>query len=280
MNRRLIAAGFLAYSILVVQAHAGLVYTTVTKTELEQGRSMAATSQTRFEGNNLRIDYQDNQNPLMKKGSYMLIRDFGKNICFVNPDDKTYIMWDMKVMGAKSAFKVSNLKTETILDEKGPKMLGQATRHVKWSLSYDMEISFMGMQNVQSVTIETESWVSTMYKELVKLLQANVQSSKTGNENMDKLIEANAAQITGLPLKEIRVTRMTDVKKGKTNVNTLTSEITAITEQDISKDVFEIPAGFTEKILSMPGAGGGSSGAARPPPPARPPHNSAGDNDK
>lgn len=271
---------------LATQARAGLVITTVVKSDGGNGNSADMTGTGWFDGQKFRLDVKESGNPMMKKGAYLVTKDLNQNMYLVDPSEKTYMTWDMKAMVSMGSFKVSNIKSETILDEKGPAMLGLPTRHIKRRVSYTMEMSMMGFKNTQSVVDETESWITTKYQELMKAMKQSFMGFKTGNPDLDKLAEA--AHSDGLPLKEIRVSKGTDLKSGKTSSTTLTTEITSIKEQKIPDSMFEIPDGYSEMNMGMfppPGARAGkSSGGAAdddsgdspaddeqpPPPPPKP----------
>jgi len=243
--------------LLAAPAWAGLTFTQTTKQEggpavrgKGQEPNMDMTSKAFFEKDQGRIEIvQGAENPMMPKGGYMLIKEGGATMYMVNPAEKSYMKMDMAGMAGGAMgmmkMKVSDAKVEKILDEAGPTILKCPTRHLKFKTSYTMAMSMMGMNTSSAVIQEEEMWVTDKYKDAVLTAWKDRQAMKTGNKELDDLMKAQMGKVQGLPLKMVMVHTQKD-SSGKTDVSKTTMEITAISEENISKDKFEIPAGYTE----------------------------------
>ncbi len=259
-------------------ARAGFVYTAETKVDAkargEQAGSMTVTGMV--DGDKARIEIKQSGNPLMGAGSYMLTKDGGTTVYLVNPEKKTYMLWDieklfgaaggaMQMMKGMMQMQISDPKVEKLTDEDGPKIQGYPTRHYRFRTTYAMEMTVMGMKNSTSSLIEEEVWSSTKLADKGFNVWTSKQTLKTGDEQVDALIKAQMDKAQGFPLRRVMVNTTTD-GKGRETVSTTITEVTALESKSVSADKFELPADYKEEKMDAPAeSAGGQEGAGQAP---------------
>ncbi len=258
--------GLVMLGCAAATARAGWDYTAVTKAEGGKHADMQdAKIHALVDGTKARIEFSESKNPLMGAGTYLLTTDAGKTARLVNPTEKTYIEWDMKkmmgmaggIMGMMN-MKVKDQKMEKLLEEKGPSILGMPTTHYKFRTSYTMEVTFMGMTQGTTTLNEQEMWSTTALKDAAFNFAAMSRESKSGNEELDKLIAAQMQLANGFPLKSIMKSSAKDAR-GREQSSTVTTEVLEVKQTSISSKQFTLPDDYKESESSpMAGMMGGS----------------------
>ena len=237
-------------------ASAGLYYEAVTTTQGKgQGDMGDMKVKAWVDGNNAKVEFADSKNEMMKKGTYLLTTDGGTTMYLVNPKEKTYSVWDMGAMmqfagGAMGMMKmtITEPKVERLLEESGPTMLGYPTTHYKSRTSYVMSMSVIGMKSQSSIVKEQETWATTALADAGFGIWLK-NAPKSGNEELDGLVEAEMGTVKGVPLKSVTVTTTTDTKKKKAETTTTTMEVTTLQPMDVAESNFAIPEGYEEVQL-------------------------------
>ena len=261
-------SGLLGLACAAGTAHAGWDYTTETKAEGgRQAQAQNSKMHSLVDGAKARIDFVESQNPLMGAGTYLLTTDAGKNVRLVKPADKCYSEWDMKKMMGMAGglmgmmnMKVKDQKSEKLLEEKGPSILGFPTMHYKFRTSYTLEVSFMGMTQANATVNEQELWTTTALTDAAFNFAALQRDMKTGNDDLDKLVAAQMNKAEGFPLKSVMKNSAKDAR-GKEQSTTVTTEVLSVKQASIAADQFVVPAGYEERDLNPMNAmlGGGKS---------------------
>ena len=208
-----------------------------------------------------RFELIEGNMPMMAKGTYLITRDGGITMTLVNPAAKTCTAWNLEqMMGmAGGALKlmnaqVTNPKSDKIVDETGPAILGYPTHHYKFVTSYGMEMAFMNMKQSTQIEQEIEAWTSSKLAEVVFNPWARQQNPKTGIAQIDTLTEQLMQQVKGFPLKQTTVNKSTDAS-GRINISRTTMEVTGIKSIGMPAERFEVPAGYTSNEAA-PGQNG------------------------
>lgn len=255
MSRKMILA-VLVVLCTTLSSLAGWEYSAVTRAEGTQHSEMMNSQMTSWvDGDKAKIEFVKSGNSMTPAGSFMVTQDGGKSMFMVNPSKKTYSKWDMAGMagmagGAMSMMnmKVSTPKVKKLLEEKGPKIAGFATTHYRFRTSYTMEMSFMGIQRATSTVTEEDIWSCPDLKDAGLNAWTSQQGSKTGNEQLDKLVKAEMEKVEGFPLKRV-VATTTKESNGEPQVMKITTEVTAMKKASPAASLFEIPAGYTESSM-------------------------------
>lgn len=260
-----LAALLVAAAVAAAPAQAGIHYQTVTRIEPEQGKPQVIRTEAWVDGASARVEFRESDNPVMPAGGYLLTKDGGQTVVIVDPEEKTWARYDLEAMlgalgnvlqaaGPMLDFQVGNVEVEKLSEEPGGSMHGFDTTHYRYRTTYDMTIKVMGMQRTNSVERIEDRWLTDDLDEAALGVWLR-KAPKTGLEDLDRLIEAEMQKVQGVPLKMEDVTTTTGQKGKRSSTSRTTMEVTDL-EQGVSVDPakFEIPEGYTETEMVVPGA--------------------------
>jgi hypothetical protein len=258
MARRLIVAAALL-TLTTAPAFAAIHYKSTTHTESAQARgNRDIQAEGWVAADKARIEFHSSSDPIMKQGNYLLTKDGGKTIYLVNPEDKTYAAWDLEAMlgmvggimngmGPMLKIQMENPKVEKTLDEDGGTLLGMPTRHLRFHTTYTMTVKVFGMGNSSDVVMDQDVWTTQKLPDVALGVWLRANPPRTGNDELDKLVRAEAGKIQGIPLKNITVSTSTEKKKGTKTVTRTSMEVTQLdTAATAPAGSFELPAGYKE----------------------------------
>lgn len=256
-----VAALVLAAAVAAVPAEAGIHYTAVTRTEPQSGQPQSTTVEAWIEGDGAKIQFRDSDNPMAPAGTYLLTQDGGETVFLVDPEEKTYAVWDLEAMftalgsvmqSGMLNFEVANLSVEKLLEEAGGTMHGLATTHYRYRTTYDLEMSVVGIRRSQSVEQEQDIWSTDALDEQALGLWLR-KMRKTGFDELDRLIAAEMEKVQGVALK-MEETSVHTGQKGKRQQTTRTSmEVTELERGvTIPASTFEIPEGYRQTEMMAP----------------------------
>jgi hypothetical protein len=254
----------LLFALAAAPGFAGIHYKSVTKTQGGGGENPADISVEGWvSGDNAKVEVQDSANPILREGTWLMTKNGAKTIYLVDPKEKTYAEWDPAAMlgaagsvlngvGPLVKFEFSDPKVEKLVDEAGPALLGQSTRHYKFRTSYTMKIKVFGMGNESATVTEEDIWVTDQLKDPALGVWLRSEGLKTGNQQLDKIINSERGKLTGFPLKTVSVNTSTNKKNNKQTKTTTTMEVTQLdTKATVPASAFEIPAGYEETEMMM-----------------------------
>ncbi len=239
---------------------AGWEYTSVSHGEAGQNhRMMDITVKAWVEGSKARVDFVQSRNPLLRPGTYLVTKDGGKTVSLVDPEAKTYAPWDMQnIAGAAGdamkmmGMKFANPKVETLLAENGGVIAGLPSKHYRLRTSYNLEMSLFGLQQSTATVRDDELWTTTELKDSGLGLWLNERDLQTGNDELDRMIQDQAARLDGFPLKRISTTTSKD-SKGHERVTKMSTEVTEIRKSSPDAALFEIPADYAQQAPFLSG---------------------------
>lgn len=246
------------------QASAGFHYKATTRTEASAGRGMGdIVVEGWVEGDKAKVEFRQSGNPMFPKGTYLLTRDGAQTLYLVDPGEKTYSRFDVRAMvgaagglmegmGPLLKFDVSNPKVENLGEEDGGSLLGYPTRHYRYRTSYSMTVKVLGMGRAQSIVSEDDIWISDKLSDKAFGVWLRAEPLRTGNAQLDKLVEAEASKAQGFALKRVSVQTATD-KSGKSTRTTTTMTVDLLEQASPPAGAFDIPAGYEEVESMLPG---------------------------
>ncbi len=258
----------LVFTLAALPSFAGIHYKAITKTQDASNKANNIEVEGWVAGEKVKVEFKEaGNNPMAKKGAYLISKDGGRTIYFVDPAEKTYAEWDLQAMlgmvgnvmqgmGPLLKIEISDPKVEKLLEEDGGTVSGQPTTHYRYRTGYNMKIKVMGMGQETAVVTDQDIWATEKLKDLALAVWLRADPPRTGNEQVDKLIAAEVDKTRGFPLKTVTVSTTTQ-KKGKQTVTRSTMEVTQLdTSVDVPASSFEIPAGYEETQLLPTAAAG------------------------
>lgn len=258
---------------VALPAAAGVHYEAVTTTAPAQGKPATISVEAWVEGPGARVEFREGDNPIFRGGTYMVTRDAGETLYMVDPEEKTYAVWDveqmiaslggmLQSMGALIKIEFSNPKVEALATEAGPEIHGLPTTHYRYRTTYTMRMRVLGMNQESATERVQDIWSTEDLSDLQGMGVWLRNRPSFGDPALDKLVAAEMAKTKGFPLKSVDVTTSTD-KKGRVSTARTTMEVTRFERGvAVAADRFEVPAGY-QRIEAVPGtipAGGPDAG--------------------
>lgn len=269
LNRSLAATAlFLA---VAAPCFAGIHYKATTTTQDAASKSSQIVVEGWVSGDNAKVAFlESGGNPITEAGTYMLTKDGGRTLYLVNPEEKTYAKWDlqgmlgamgsiMNSMGPLLKMQFSEPKVEKLAEGDGGTVQGLPTRHYKYRTSYTMTIKVLGMGNTTDVVTEQDIWAASKLADPGLGVWLRAEPPRTGNAELDKLLNSEAYKFQGFPVKMVTVSTSTP-KKGKPTTSRSTMEVTQLDAgANVPASAFEIPAGYEETQI-LPTTQGAAEG--------------------
>lgn len=284
---------WLLVSLLPAGAWAGITLRQVEVTEgSEEGQNGRRVMRVLADGRAMKTIFEQSPNPMMPAGSYLLSPG-GEMVYLVDPAKKTIARMDIEELenigkkGQQAAeqqqestgqeFEVVDVKLEKTLDEAGPDMLGFATRHYRYELSYTERQDMRGMPGSLDTRVSEkhEFWSTAALNEdaAVAAIRAELTEAPDAEDKQKEVLDAERQmQAHGLMLKHV-LERST--KSGMTGASGLmgkmmgigrgmsdssdertTREVTELKRGPIAAAEFQLPKGYTETELMGPGGAG------------------------
>lgn len=257
--------------LIAASASAGIYYEA--KTTAQGGRgadAQRATVKAWVDDDNAKVEFVETGNPLLSAGGYMLTRDGGETMYFVNPKDKTYAKYDVKAMmqfaGGMTKMvnlKITNPRVEKLEERPGGVVLGMPATYYKFRTTYGSSMSVMGFKSESQTETVQEMWVVSELLGRAFGTWLRKEPPSMGDPEMDKLIALEMGKVQGVPLKMVTTSTVTESKKGRTETTTVTMEVTKLEKVPVPESTFVIPANYTETQL-MPLGEGGQEGDDNP----------------
>jgi hypothetical protein len=242
----------LALASIAVPSFAAIQYEFMLKNTSDDAAKQSSdmTGRATIDGFRSRVEFLSGN--LYPPNTYVLSTDSTGRLYFVDPAKQWYT--EVNTAGIATALGASNIKignlkskVETLPDH--GKIAGIVTDHNRLSLSYDITVSMKSIPITQHVETDIESWTTKQFGDVPQsFLSLN---SRTGNPDLDRLLETENAKVGGFPLRQIVTTRThydmpARTKLARPSSRTMTREtwVTKIQETKIEPSQFTIPISF------------------------------------
>jgi len=205
-----------------------------------------------LDGSRSRIEFTGGD--VYPAGTYVVSVDGSKRLYFVDPLNKWYT--EVNTAGVASAVAASNIEIANLksnLEKIGDNevIAGQPTVHYKLTITYDITVPTRVMPLRQTVKTVIQTWTTVKYGDIARDAFSN--SVRTGNVEVDKLVETETTKVQGLPLRQsvaIMVTSANPKVPGSqvplptTRTITRDTWVTKIGETTPDPMAFKIPATY------------------------------------
>jgi hypothetical protein len=249
-SMRTIVVLAVSLAILPSAADAAIKYTfrQVTRSEFQTMPSSELRGEAVIDNDQSRVDF---------KGRSF----YGDNAYVISLDGSKRINSVAAALGT-SKIDVANLKVET---KKLPDRLmiaGLPTEHHRIEMSYDISMPISTLTLRQRVNTVIERWTTDAFGDVNETFLSS-GAVRTGNPQLDQIIDAEAGKIKGLPLRQITTITTTSQMPKKQNVNSQlrlnpsrkqSTEMLVDTVQLISADpkLFAVPASYQRTNAGSP----------------------------
>ena len=252
---------FILTAALALPSVAGVTYTAETRTVTAEDPDHTADIKVRalVSGRTAGVDFLDSELPELGKGRYLLSTDEGKTVYLVDPDGKTFALWDADSMVSGMADLMRRMRWQMrvhfeepkivkLLDEKGEMVAGLPTRHYRYRTSYRVRIELAGTDTINT-TVDEDIWTTSVLQEPGLRLWLKQDPPTSGDDQLDRIIREEKSKIQGFPLKRFTVTKSID-HRGKASDSRTEMFVIVIKTHPVDDSAFQIPSGYKEMDLS------------------------------
>ena len=223
------------------------------QSDMEQARPSNLSGRVTVDGDRSRIDFLTGD--LYPPGSYCISNNRSRTMLFVDPGLKSYTEVNAAAMAAaigQSSLTVSNLKSEVQKLPDHPTIAGVSAEHYRLSISFDMTLQFRSMPLKQGVHTEIDKWTTVEFGDVGDTF-LSASTFRTGNQQIDDLVDLEATKIRGFTLKQTVKITTTNMQGSVPNsklalspVRTRSREmiVTSITRTNADPAVFVIPTAY------------------------------------
>jgi hypothetical protein len=248
----------LAISVLLVVSGArGAVQYEFRQTmhsDVENIPSSEMTGRAVIDGDRVRIEFLSGT--AFPPGTYMISTNGSKQQVWVDPSKKSYV--EVNTSGLTSALgashiTIANKKADVTQMPDHPIIAGVPTDHYRLVMSYDITVPFGQIPLKQSVTTVIDKWTTMAYAGVAETFLAGGMP-RTGNADLDDLIDTENTRIKGFPLKQTMEVTTVDgsparkdsqIALSRTKTQTRDLTITSIqSTADVAAALFKVPLGF------------------------------------
>jgi hypothetical protein len=249
MKRTVFAAVFTLAATATFAGNSYRFQTTMTGASQEQAMSGAVEA----ENGKMRTTFTKGDGMLFTDNSFALSSD-GRTFKVYDPSAKTYYELSPEQLSGGTAAMLDQLRQTfqlTISNAKvasrplgdGGTIEGFPTKHTAVDASYDVNIEAMGQKMTMSTSSIIESWTTDKLPSTLSNI-VQMRGFHTGLPELDKLLQAQAAAMTGFPLKQVIRTHVT---QNGTNIDmTQTTTVTDVATKPIPASEFAAPQGYTK----------------------------------
>lgn len=222
----------------------------VAKSDVRRSPSDQVRGESWIDGDRLRIDYKGPS--IYGDNATVLIDDGRIRILDRQAQTFTEFRLDSFVQSLRNLpLSVSNVKTSLERLPGSPSIAGFPTEHWRLTTSYRMTVNMGQLTLEQDVDTVVEKWTTTAFGALADPFISSMP--KTGNDQLDQLIETETTRIQGFPLRQTVSLSTRDAKstsRARKSKLDLTAPRRQSTEILISKIEFAEPAAGTFEMPS------------------------------
>lgn len=234
---------FAAILLLATQTGwAGVQYEFVQNSQSDLDQQMThLMGRAVIDGQKSRVDFVSGN--IYAPGAYVISLDGSRNLTFVDPVSKTFSEVNASAVaayyGARNVV-VSNLKTnlETLPDT--PSIAGVPTTHYRLTITYDVSLVNGSIKLMQRVKEETDKWTTTRFGDVAESFIAG-GTVRTGNPELDKVLDAELSGVKGFPLRQKTVITTTNMGPRTGSANLKIPSMRTQTREFQIQTVKEVP---------------------------------------
>jgi len=251
--KRIVSFALLLLFAATAQAAVRFHYRQTSRSDFQSAPPSDITATAVLDGTRSRIDFKSGGG--YAKGSYMIADQFTGNATLVDPGKGTYSEMNLGSQlssAARNGVSIANLKSEVKRLADRPVIAGLPTEHYRVEISYEMTMVVASLPLRQTVTTAIEEWSTSAFGDVRNALQ-NSSALRTGNPQLDELLQAEVGKLRGLPLRQVvTITTRSESKRvpnSKLQINPTKSQVsemivTAIETVPGSELLFVVPSTY------------------------------------
>lgn len=251
--RRVMLGVVLVLAVQSARAAVEYEFRQVTHSDLENIPATDFSGRAIIDGDKSRVEFLTGTG--YPTGTYLISTNGSRSMTFVDPAKKSYLEVNAgSVATALGATKITiaNKKVDLTQMDDHPVIAGLPTDHYRLALTYDITLSLGTLTLTQTVHTIEDKFVTGAFGDVAATFLA-AGALKTGNPEIDDLVDIENTKVKGFALKQIISTTTTSgefsgmsAKWTPRNITT-TREITVTSitpKASVPSAVFLVPVGF------------------------------------
>lgn len=209
------------------------------------------TARAIVDGEKSRVDFLGGT--LYPPGTYVISTDASRRLTFVDPSKQWFTEFDTASIASaigSSSIRIANFKSSFETRDDRPIIAGHATEHSRLTMRYDIMVTVKGMILTQHVQTDVDTWATADFA--AQHGNTFLNSMRTGNPEIDRLLDAETLKVKGFPLRQTVTTRtVADLPNTRSEIKTPSSKtivremwVSSIREAIADPSVFMLPAGY------------------------------------
>lgn len=209
------------------------------------------TARAVVDGERSRIDFlAGSQYP---PGTYVISTDGSRRLTFVDPEHEWYTEYNSAGVAttlASSNIRIANFKSNFETRADRPIIAGIPTEHSRITMTYDISVTVKSIPLTQRVRTEIDTWSTNRFP--ASTASSFLTSLRTGNVDIDRLLDTESMKLTGFPLRQTVTTRtIADLPPSRSQISTPTEKtmvremwVTSIREVAPDASLFLVPSKY------------------------------------
>lgn len=201
--RTIVAAALLLLTSSSATAAVKYTFRQSTRTDFQSIPRSETVGHAIIDGDRSRVDFPGKS--FYGEDAYVISKDGSKHLTVVDPTKKTIAEIDVTAVAAalgSSRLTISNLKTDLQKLPDQISIAGVPTEHYRLDMSYDVSLMVGQIELKQNVHTVIERWTTDAFGPVSDIFLA-AGLPRTGNPQLDAIIDAEATKTKGLPLKQL-----------------------------------------------------------------------------
>ena len=242
----------LALASIAVPSFAAIQYEFMLKNTSDDAAKPSSdmTGRATIDGFRSRVEFLSGS--LYPPNTYVITPDSTGRLYFIDPVKEWFTEINTAgiatALGA-SGIKIENVKSSTEALPDRSRIAGIDTEHYRVTISYDITVAMKNIPVKQHVETEIDTWTTTKFGDLPQSFLT--RGSRTGNPELDRLLDSENAKVGGFPLRQLVTTRTKYEVPARSNLErpsmrTMTREtwVTKIQEINAEPSQFTIPVTY------------------------------------
>jgi hypothetical protein len=243
----------LAVTLVAVSSSAAIQYEFVQKNTSAESVDPVTdlTARAIIDGERSRVDFLGGN--LYPPGTYVVSTDGSRRLTFVDPLKEWYTEVNTTSVATalgSSNIRITNLKSSIEMRDDRPVIAGHPTEHSHLTITYDIAVTLRSIPLKQHVRTEVDTWSTAQFPAVTAM--SFLSGMRTGNPEIDKLLDVETARVAGFPLRQTVTTRaVADLPPSRSEIKTPTARtivremwVTSIREVAPDATLFAIPAAY------------------------------------
>lgn len=209
------------------------------------------TARATVDGDRSRVDFLGGST--YPPGTYVISTDASRRLLFVDPAKQWFTEYDTATVATAlgtSPIRISNFKSGFEMRDDRPIIAGHVTEHTRLTMRYDVTVTVKGIPLTQHVQTDVDTWATSDYA--TQAGGSFLSALRTGNSDIDRLLDTEALKVKGFPLRQTVTTRtVADLPPSRSELKTPTAKtivremwVSSIRETAADPSMFMVPAGY------------------------------------